>query len=130
MPRTADMRESKFLKKTDVGRGVLVTIAACIQRDTARRGAAPEMKWCLTFDEIAKPLVLNATNIAACEAIFGSDNTDDWRGKRLVLFVDPAVAFGGQAVGGIRVRAPKPTAPAPLPPVATRPDLTADDIPF
>jgi hypothetical protein len=37
----------------------------------------------------------------------GSDNTDDWIGKQIVLFVDPSVSFAGKIVGGIRLRAPK-----------------------
>lgn len=129
MPRTGDMRESKFLKKEDVGRGALGTISGCVKKNVAAEGADPEPKWCLTFHEIDKPLVLNATNIQLCEQICGSDDTDDWHGKQIVLYVDPNVSYGGKLIGGIRVRAPKKTAPPP-PPVATSPDLTDDDIPF
>ncbi len=124
------MRESKFLKKEDVGRGALVTIAGCVQHNVAMEGAAPEMKWTLNFHELDKPLVLNSTNIQLCEKICGSDDTDRWVGKRIVLYTDPNVSFGGKLVGGIRVRAPKPTAPPPPPPVASGPALTEDEIPF
>lgn len=88
--------------------------------NVAKEGADPELKWCMTFVEIEKPLVLNATNVQLCEKIFGSDNTDDWRGQRLVMYADPNVSFQGKLVGGIRVRAPKANAklpePAPPPP--------------
>lgn len=126
MPKTHEMRESNFLKKEDVGKGALGTIAGVLKKNVAMEGAAPEMKWCLTFRELDKPLVLNATNIQLCEQICGSDDTDDWVGKAVVLYTDPNVSYAGKLVGGIRVRAPKPgsvQAPEPEP-------LDADDIPF
>jgi len=129
MPKTSDMRESKFLKKEDVGRGVLVTIASCVSRNVAMEGAPKDEKWCLTFQELDKPLVLNSTNIQLCEQITGSDDTDHWIGKRIVLYTDPNVSYQGKLVGGVRVRAPKPTAPPPTPP----PPLATEDedsIPF
>lgn len=129
MPKTSEMRESKFLKQNDVGRGALGTVEKCLQMNVAKEGADPEMKWCLTFQEIDKPLVLNATNIQLCEKIFGSDDTDHWRGKRIVLYADPNVSYQGKLVGGIRVRAPKPGAVAPPPPPPAE-ILTDDDIPF
>lgn len=125
MPKTSEMRESKFLKKEDVGKGVLVTITGCVRKNTAMEGAEPEHKWCLTFQELDKPFVVNVTNAAICEKIFESDDTDDWIGKRLVLYTDPNVSFQGKLVGGIRVRAPKPGA-APPPPLP----MTDDDIGF
>lgn len=127
MPKTSEMRESKFLKKEDVGRGALVTIASCVKKNVAAEGADPEQKWCLTFQELDKPLVLNVTNTMTLEQILGSDDTDHWIGKRVVLYIDPNVMYAGQIKGGIRVRAPKPTAPPPVPVSAP---LTDDDIPF
>lgn len=127
MPKTSDMRESKFLKKEDVGRGVMVTITGCVQKNVAKEGVDPEHKWCLTFSELEKPLVLNATNVQLCEAILGSDDTDHWIGKRIVLYTDPNVSYQGKLIGGIRVRAPKATAPPPAPPVDS---MTDDEIPF
>ena len=133
MPKTSEMRESKFLRKEDVGRGVLATIASCIKKNTAMEGAEPEHKWCLTFQELDKPLVLNSTNTQLCEQICGSDDTDDWIGKRIVLYTDPNVSYAGKLVGGIRVRKPKPTAPPPPPAVhhgSAGEPLTDDEIPF
>lgn len=131
MPKTSDMRESKFLKQTDVGKGLLVTVTACKPYNVAQEGAEPEHKWCLVFNEINKPLVLNATNIQLCERIFNSDDTDDWNGKKIVLYVDPNVSYAGKLTGGIRVRAPKPGAVAPPPPPPPAdPDFDDSDVPF
>jgi hypothetical protein len=144
MPKISEMRESKFLKKEDVGAGALMTIEGCEQHNTAKEGAPPENKWCLTFAESDKPLVLNSTNAQLCARICGSDDTDDWVGHKIVLYTDPNVSYAGKIVGGIRVRAPKvktngaaaaPAKPAPVvapPPLPQEPvtELTDDDIPF
>jgi hypothetical protein len=142
MPKTSEMRESKFLKKEDVGRGVLATIASCVRKNVAMEGAEPEQKWCLTFRELDKPLVLNSTNIQLCEQICGSDDTDQWVGKRIVLYTDPNVSYAGKLVGGIRVRAQRTVKPPnvitqPMPPPRTEPvyedhnePLDESDIPF
>jgi hypothetical protein len=133
MPKTSEMRESKFLKQTDVGRAVLWTVHGCERVNVAQEGAEPEHKWALTFEESDKPLVLNFTNIQLCEKVFGSDDTDHWKGKKVVLYVDPNVSYAGKIVGGIRVRAPKPgavPAPPPPPPAPVTNELTDDDIPF
>jgi hypothetical protein len=127
MPKISQMRESKFLKQDDVAKGALVTITGCDQMNVAVQGADPEMKWCLHFQEVDKPLVLNATNIQLCAKACGSEDTDDWKGKRIVLFVDPNVSYAGQITGGIRIRKPKPNAAPPPPPVE---DLDDDSIPF
>lgn len=124
--KTHELKSSKFLKKEDVGKGVLYTIAGVEQYNVAKEGADPEMKWCLTFKETDKPMVLNSTNIQLCEAIFSSDDTDDWKGKRVVLYTDPNVSYQGKLVGGVRVRAPKPNAVPPPPP----PMVDEDEIPF
>ncbi len=127
MPKVHDMMEGKFLRKEDVGKGLLLTVQGVTQKNVAQQGAEPEMKWCLQFADCDKPLVLNSTNIQLCQQIFGSDDTDDWTGKRIVLYVDPNVSFAGKLTGGIRVRKPKPTAP---PPPVTADPLTDDEIPF
>lgn len=135
MPRINDMIESKFLKQADVGSGVLATVCKIAQYNVAMQGAEPDMKWCLEFKELDKPLVLNSTNMHILEAITGSDNSDDWMGKQIVLYTDPNISFGGKIVGGIRVRAPKkvtgpkarPTSPPPEP---DEPPVSDEQIPF
>ena len=107
MPKVHEMKESKFLKKEDVGDGVLVTVAKVHKENVALDGADPEYKWCASFQEVAKPMVLNGTNLDAIAEVTGSDDTDLWPGKQVVLYTDANVTFGGKRVGGIRVRAPK-----------------------
>ncbi len=133
MPKISEMLESKFLKKEDVGSGMLLTVVSVTQKNVAKEGADPEMKWAMAFEESDKPMVLNSTNIQLCQQIFQSDDTDHWIGKRVVLYTDPSVMYAGKVVGGIRVRAPKKTAPAPIQKAKPAPvtvEVEDDDIPF
>ena len=129
MPKISEMKESKFLKQTDVGAGMLCTVAAVTQENVAKQGAEPEMKWCLVVEESDKPLVLNSTNIQLCAKVFNSEDTDDWTGKKVVLYTDPNVSYGGKIVGGIRVRAPK-TNSKPMPKAKPMVEEEEDAVPF
>ena len=124
-----DLKESKFLKQSDVGGGTLVTIGSVEQNNVAKEGAEPELKWCVHFNELEKPLVLNSTNGQLIAKITGSDDSEGWTGKKVVLYTDPNVSFGGKIVGGIRVRAPKAAA-APKGKAAPKPEpdpVTGED---
>lgn len=102
------MTESKYLKQEDVGEeGKLVTIESLKRTNVAREDDEPEFKYTMLFRENLKPLVLNATNIKLCARACGSDDTDDWIGKKVVLYADPNVSYAGKLVGGIRIRAPR-----------------------
>jgi hypothetical protein len=133
VPKTSEMKERKFLGQSDVGKAVLWTVHGVEKVNTAKEDAEPVMKWAMNFGESDKPMVLNSTNIQLCEKIFSSDDTDHWVGKKLVVYVDPNVSYGGKITGGLRVRAPKngaAPAPPPPPPTPAVSDLTDDDIPF
>jgi len=102
------MTESKYLKQEDVGEeGKLVTIESLKRTNVAREDDEPEFKYVMHFRETPKPLVMNATNIQLCARACGSDETDEWVGKRIVLYADPNVSYAGKLVGGIRIRQPK-----------------------
>lgn len=104
MPRIGEMVQSKYLKQDDVPDPVIVTVQGVKQVNVAKEGAEPEMKWAIKFSEFELPMVLNSTNIHLAAKITGSDDTDDWKGKELVLYSDPNVSFGGKLVGGLRFR--------------------------
>jgi hypothetical protein len=108
----SELKESKFLRKEDCGQGILLTIDAVQQENVAKEGAPEEMRWCMHFRETEKPMVLNSTNGQIIAAFTGSEESEGWIGKEVVLYHDPNVSFGGKLVGGIRCRAPrKPGAP-------------------
>jgi hypothetical protein len=107
MPNVDDLKESRFLKQSEVDPPVLVKITNYKEVNVAKEGADPELRWCLTFDALEKPMTLNSTNGQIIAAIVGSGEFEDWVGKQIVLYRDPNVSFAGKLVGGIRCRAPK-----------------------
>ncbi len=105
--RIGEMKESKYLKKEDVGAGKLVTISGMEQQNVAMEDQPPEMKWIIHFKEFQKGMVLNWTNIQLIAKAVGDEETDAWAGKQIVIYEDENVSFGGKLVGGIRCRAAK-----------------------
>lgn len=123
------MIPSKFLKKEDVDPPKLVTIKAMRQANVAMDDQPEELKWTVLFKELDKPMVLNSTNIQLLIKALGTDETDEWVGKQIVVYNDPNVSFAGKITGGVRIRAPKKkTAETPAA-VPTDNDFE-DDIPF
>lgn len=123
------LKESKFLKKEDCGPGILVTIAKLTEENMAMEGEKPDMKWCVHFMEDVKPLALGSTNAQLIAAAVGSEETDNWAGKKIVVYSDPTIVFKGKVTGGIRVRAPRNVAPAAkeAPATAPKPATPATD---
>ena len=131
MPRTSEMVQSKYLKTADVPDPVIVTITKVGKVNMAKEEAAPDMKWAIRFKEFEKPMVLNSTNIKICEKILGSDNTDDWIGKEIVLYTDDNVSFQGELVGGLRFKGQEKAPQKVMPrPTGSKFDDMSDDIPF
>jgi len=128
------LKQSKFLTRADVGRGILVTIHGDVyQENVAKEGAPEELRYCIGFHECEKPMVLNSTNGQMIAKITGSEESEKWNGFKIVLYDDPNVSFGGKLVGGIRVRAPKQAVAKPAPPPPAKPEVTEtpeDDVPF
>ena len=62
----------------------------------------------ISFVEIPQKLICNTTNAKRIEKLLGSPFVEDWVGKKIALYFDKTVKFGGQTVGGIRVRTTLP----------------------
>lgn len=130
--KAGQMIESKYLKKEDLnGEEVIVTIVKIGQGNVAMEDQPEDLKWMMKFKEFKKPFVLNSTNIQLLTKACGTDETDDWIGKEVILYVDDNVSFGGKLVGGIRVKSAKPAAaPKRAGAAAAHFDNMPDDIPF
>lgn len=120
------MIPSKFLKQGDVDPPKLVTIKAMRQTNVAMDDQPEELKWTVLFKELDKPMVLNSTNIQLLIKALGTDETDEWVGKQVVVYNDPNVSFGGKITGGVRIRAPKKKTAEAMP---TTEDFD-DEIPY
>ena len=132
MPKISEMTQSKYLKQSDVDGEMVVTITKVGQGNLAKEGEPAEMKWMVRMAEFDKPMVINATNIKRLAKACGSDDTDDWTGKKATLYVDHDVEFGGNIVGGLRFRGTPPTIVTQRPAKQTGGtfDDMPDDVPF
>ena len=133
MAKIGEMIESKYLKQSDVEEDTVVTVEKVGKANVAPKGEEAEYKWLIRFTEFPKPMVLNSTNIKRLAKACDSDDTDNWIGKQVVLFVDPDVEFAGNVVGGLRIRShkkdvqPRKVMPAPT---GGKFDDMEEDIPF
>ncbi len=121
-----EMLESNYLKQADFPTPRIVAIESLEKKNMAAPGEIPEYKWTVKFAGLAKPMACNSTNLKRLFKYCGSDS-DDWPGKKVMVYTDPDVEFKGEIVGGLRIRqAPSAGTAAPR-------DKTNDDdssIPF
>jgi hypothetical protein len=102
MVKLSDYRGSALLNCADLGRKEhLVQIESIGEEDVG-----DERKLVARFEGKRKGLGLNNATLEAIEAAFGPDSKDAIGGQ-VILYVDPDVRFGGQRVGGIRIKLPK-----------------------
>jgi len=132
MPRIGDMRVSKFLKRSDLGdEDERIFTISGVSEENAGTADAEDIKWAINFKETDKPMILNWTNMQMLEKVTGSDNTDDWTGKRILVWFDESVQFKGEMKGGLRIkRAPKGKPIADSAERDEAPIPNDDDIPF
>lgn len=102
MPKVSQMIVSKFIAHVDVDPPVAVTVRTLSLERVGREGD-DEQRWIMWFNELKKGLRLNVTTLRIFEAAYG-DDSDRWIGRRVQLYWDPTVQFGGKLVGGVRVR--------------------------
>lgn len=101
--KVGDMIESKYLRQQDVDGEIPVTVHALKKVNVARDDEDPEYRWTVKFAEYPKPMVLNVTNLKRMAKALG-DDTDGWLGNQVILYVDPDIEFGGNVVGGLRIK--------------------------
>ena len=145
--KISEMFPSKYLKSEDLGNRTARCIIETIEMCDVGEG---EIKPVFYFQGKDKGMVLNITNANALAAIYG-DETEGWRDRELVIFVE-RVNFKGKMVPGLRVRPPEPREierdmrtvsepvraigngttgrPAPMRVPITSHDAPPDDVPF
>jgi hypothetical protein len=115
--KVGDAFSGDFLKTSDLkGRAFKLTISS-YKMEKLDDGEKPG----LSFDETSKVLVLNKTNANRIVEALGTDEMDEWVGKKIEIMPDHT-EFKGERVECIRVRIPE----GPPPPLAE----DGDDIPF
>lgn len=93
-----DLFPRRWLTAADLG----TREAAVKIRELIQEKVGTERKPVLYFEGKHKGLVLNATNANKIAELHG-DETDDWRGKKIVLYV-ATVKVAGEVKNCIRVR--------------------------
>ncbi len=101
MPHISSMIPSKFITKSDLEKPILLTIKR-IYESNFNDGST---KWTLDFVEFSKPFALNKTNLRLLPEICGSENSEDWVGKQIVIYFDKTIMYKGKLEGGVRIRA-------------------------
>lgn len=122
---------SKYLGKADVGEDGLILTIKGFRMETLKSDEGDEDKMVMHFQEDVKPMVVNRTNAQLIGVATGAATAGDARGKKIVVFNDPTVGFGGKITGGLRIKkvtgAPRPAAAANG---ASPNDEFGDSIPF
>ena len=97
---------SKYLRASDlIGKDRNSTIVRVTLGEFTSDTGAKTVKPVVEFHDDSQALVLNKTNMAALEMMFGTD-MDRWAGQTIRLYGD-RVPFRGKIVDTIRISRPK-----------------------
>ena len=97
-------RKSKYLAKEDAGEdGIILTIKG-FKVETLKSDDGDEDKTVVYWAEDVKPMVLNQTNAQLIGIATGATVSGDAIGKRVVVYNDPTISFGGKITGGLRIK--------------------------
>ena len=111
---------SDYIKSSDLGSK---RVGAVINNVSIEK-VGEDKKPVVWFQGKEKGLVLNKTNASMIAEIAGTDETDDWAGTKIVMYV-AKVDYAGKRVDAIRVDYPADRQP---PKVIV--DDGSDDVPF
>jgi hypothetical protein len=97
--RGSDVFPGKYLKSDGVSEDLHVTIV-----NVAMEQVGDKNKPVAYFEEIEAGLALNKTNWGAIKEIAESDDSDDWKGTKIVIYVKPDVEYQGKIGPALRVK--------------------------
>lgn len=103
-----DPKDTLFAFDLD-GKDVTLEIASVVAGELIGEQGRKSKKPMISFVGTTKKLAANTTNCRAIVALYGSNETNDWIGKRITLFATTC-DFGGKTVDCLRIR---PTIPKP-----------------
>ena len=119
--------QSKYLAKEDAGTaGVNLTIKG-FKIETVGRGKDADKCAIIYWEEDVKPMVLNKTNKNRIKHYLGVTTSEEAVGKVVNAYNDPDVEYGGEIIGGLRLRGEQGKANDPEKAAS---DDFDDDIPF
>jgi len=95
---------SNFLKSRDVKEPIVITITSVEVESFKDDDGGERESLVLYAREIEQGVVMSKTALNQVIEILGTDETDEWTGKRITLFNDKNVLYKGARVGGLRFR--------------------------
>lgn len=104
MPNVNDMFPKPHITADLLNKPYELVIRSVEQKELRPNNTAVT-SWIIRFEKAEKYLILNKTNANAIASMYGP-NTDDWLGKKVVLFRTQA-KIKGQMQDVVRVQSPK-----------------------
>ena len=105
MPRGSDVYKSPWLKAEDLQDDEeTFTITGSDLHEFEDQAGKTKTQIVLMFKETEKKFGLNVTNFGVLKDIFKSDETEDWHGRRVCLFVTQTPMSDGRQVDCLRVK--------------------------
>ena len=87
------------------GEDLIVTIKEVTMGDVIGTGGVKENKTIVKFMEAGvKPMVLNRTNSKTITKLFQTPYIEQWKGKKIQIYIEHNIKAFGEVVDGIRVR--------------------------
>ena len=120
-----DIYRGEWLQGRDIPRPRVVTVEATREEKIGRQSEKKRPRVIVKYVELEREMIFNVTNARMAAKVFNSTRYADWVGKQLLLFNDENVSYGGEQIGGLRVKSP----PTPQQ-VAVAAEVAADDVPF
>lgn len=120
---------SKYIKAADLNGETPVTIKlVCLEMMKDQDGIDQE-KPVMYFAEFSKGLVLNKTNWNAAAEIAHDEESDNWKGAKVILAIVRVEAFG-KVTDGIRIVKPRSQAPNPFGDVNAQLESVESEMPY
>jgi hypothetical protein len=129
MPKISSMYKNRFIKNYELSKETRTpAIIANVTTEVFGNDFAEKLVVKLLLQDGAeRNLPLNQNNAQRLAAAFG-DDTDDWHGHDVELWVED-VAFRGETVASVKI-GPAPPSALPAPPKPPVKDELDDEIPF
>lgn len=104
MADVGSFKSSRYLTQFDCEPPLVVTIAS-VEKEMVGQGQDAQEKPVMKFSEQVKPWVCGIQSLEIIASIPGfGTNTDAWIGKKIELYREQNIMFGGKRTGGIRPR--------------------------
>lgn len=92
------------------GQDLIATIKNVEQRQViVPQTGKKQEKPVLVFEENIKPMILNPTNSRNITAVVGSNYVEDWKGQKVIIYIDQKIKLRKDVVEGLRIKMQKPT---------------------